>query len=182
MTSLQGRLLVASPKLVDPNFFHSVVLIVQHRQKGALGVVLNRPSQIAVRTAWKRISQTPCRIDALLHHGGPCDGPLMVVHTNQVLSQTQVMPGIHFSTEKDAIQQLVAQKHGPMKFFVGYAGWVKGQIEMELEEGGWLTVEAAGQNIFSPEDQWESLRRAAQRAAAPAWLDPAMIPDDPSVN
>ena len=74
MKSLQGHLLVASPKLVDPNFFHTVVLLVQHNQEGALGLVLNRPLQTTVQEMWQEVGESQCEVDQPLHQGGPCEG------------------------------------------------------------------------------------------------------------
>src|SRR5437764_733950 len=102
MTSLQGQLLIASPKLLDPNFAQSVILMIQHNDEGALGLVLNRPLGMSVRSAWEQVSEIPCEIESPLLKGGPCEGPLMVVHTSAALSQVEVLPGVYFSTEKDA--------------------------------------------------------------------------------
>src|SRR5208282_6015778 len=92
MEVLQGRLLIASPRLVDPNFFRSIVLLVQHSEDGALGLILNRQLKISVRSAWAQISQSVCQADGFLYQGGPCDGPLMVLHTIEEFSQHQVLP------------------------------------------------------------------------------------------
>src|SRR3954471_10764496 len=119
MKSLQGNLLIASPKLLDPNFFKSVVLIVQHGDGGALGLILNRKIDVSLQTAWSQVSEEPCGVEGHLHQGGPCEGPLMVVHGEESLGQLEVLPGIHFSTERDSIEELVGRNDGPMKFFVG---------------------------------------------------------------
>jgi putative transcriptional regulator len=185
MKSLQGHLLVASPKLSDPNFFRSVVLIVQHNDDGALGLVLNRPLEPTIGTVWDQVSESPCFADGHLHKGGPCDGPLMVLHTADDHSQIEVVPGVHFTTEKDAVEQLVGDPAGPaLKFFLGYAGWAAGQLEGELAEHSWATTEATPEQIFleDVEPQWDALRRVIARATAAAWVDPRFFPDDPSVN
>lgn len=183
MSSLQGNLLIATPRLVDPNFFHTVVLLVQHDEQGALGVVLNRPMELTLQKAWEDISQSPCSADGMLYQGGPCEGLLLVVHTEEELAQLTVMDGLHFSSEKDAIEQLVVGDSQPMKFFVGYAGWSPGQLEKEVEEGSWLVLPAAADHVFrDAEGLWESLTKQANCSAAYPWLDPKFIPDDPSVN
>ena len=76
MAFIQGHLLVASPKLGDPNFFRAVVLLVRHNEEGAFGVVLNRPSNTLLKEVWSNVSETPCTTEAVIHHGGPCPGPL----------------------------------------------------------------------------------------------------------
>src|SRR5687768_5273835 len=92
MKSLQGQLLIASPKLFDPNFFRSVVLLVQHTDAGALGLVLNRPLEMTINDAWGQVSETPCDATGFLHQGGPCEGPLMVLHTDSALPELPVIP------------------------------------------------------------------------------------------
>lgn len=183
MKSLQGQLLIASPRLMDPNFVRSVVLMVQHGEEGALGLILNRPLEITIASAWEQASEDPCPATGVLYQGGPCEGPLMVVHTNEDLAQMHVLPGVYFSTQKEAVEQLVMVEPGPRKFFVGYAGWGPGQLEGEIEDGGWLTAPATPQNCFADSDElWNDLRKRAARSAAYPWIDPESFPADPSVN
>lgn len=183
MTSLQGQLLIASPKLQDPNFFKSVVLLVQHNDQGALGVILNRPLETTIQEAWPQVSENPCNAEGPLHQGGPCPGPLMVIHTDPTASQIEVCEGIYFSTDKDSIEHLVGQCGGPLKFFINYAGWGPGQLEGEIDAGGWVTTTAARDQIFRADDQlWPAALKLAGRRARLSWIDPGLIPDDPSVN
>lgn len=183
MDSLQGQLLIAAPKLSDPNFFHAVVLLVQHGPEGALGLVLNRPLSAAIGTVWQQVSESPCLIEGFLHQGGPCEGPLMVVHTEAAAGDLEVMPGLHFSTNKDGIERLVESASSPTKFFVGYAGWGAGQLEAEIDTASWLTTAARPEHIFDPPDElWHALHRAASRSARASWIPPGIMPDDPSLN
>jgi putative transcriptional regulator len=184
MTSLQGNLLVASPKLADPNFFHAVVLIVQHNDEGALGLVLNRPLQTTVREMWQEVGDGgDCEIDGPLHQGGPCEGPLMVVHGDEERAEMKIRGGIYFCTSRERIEKLVDGTNGPAKFFVGYAGWTAGQLESEMGEGSWLTAPADAKSVFEGDEHlWTDLVRAISRAAVTHLVDPKRIPDDPSVN
>jgi putative transcriptional regulator len=183
MKSLQGHLLVASPKLIDPNFFHAVVLLVQHNDEGALGLVLNRPLQTTVREMWQEVGESTCEIDGPLHQGGPCEGPLMVIHGQQDSAEIEVSQGIYFCTSRERIEALIGAGDSPMKFFVGYAGWTAGQLEAELEDSSWLTIDANPQAIFEGDEHlWSDLIRALSRAAVTGMVDPKRIPDDPSVN
>lgn len=183
MESLQGHLLIASPQLRDPNFFHSVVLMIQHGGEGALGVVLNRPMEMTIQDAWPQVSGSPCNAEGPLHEGGPCDGPLLVLHTDSTLSQTRVCDGVYFNTEKESIERLVARSAGPLKFFVNYAGWAPDQLEREIAAGGWVTTPAGQEQIFGDDgDLWPAALRLASRRSRLAGIDPKLIPDDPSVN
>ena len=183
MSSLQGQLLIASPKLHDPNFFKAVVLLVQHNDQGALGVILNRPLEAKIEEAWPQVSEAPCNAEGLLHQGGPCPGPLMVLHTDSDASQLEVCPGIYFSTDKESIEQLVGKCAGPLKFFINYSGWGPGQLEGEIEAGGWVTTEAQQDQVFRSDDElWPAVLRLAGRRARLGGIDPKLIPDDPSMN
>ena len=182
MPDLQGQLLIASPKLFDPNFFRSVVLLVQHTENGALGLVLNRPLEMTIANAWEQVSELPCEATGFLHQGGPCDGPLMVLHTDASIPEMPVISDVFFTTDRDAIQQLVTQNHSQMKFFVGYAGWSPGQLESELEDGGWLMISGENKHIFeTDEDLWPTLMREISDAMYRS-LNPKVIPTDPSLN
>jgi putative transcriptional regulator len=183
MDSLQGQLLIAAPRLSDPNFFHTVILLVQHGVDGALGLVLNRPASASVSAVWQQVSESPCLIEGFLHQGGPCEGPLMVVHTDEEASDLEVVTGLYFSTNKNAIERLVDKASSPTTFFVGYAGWGPGQLENELEQASWLTAPAKPEHVFDPPDElWHALHRAAAKASHPSWLPPGIMPDDPSLN
>src|SRR5258705_1954854 len=182
MNSLQGQLLIASPKLFDPNFFRSVILLVQHGENGALGLVLNPPLEMTIANAWEQVSEMPCEATGFLHQGGPCDGPLMALHTDASIPEMTVISDVFFTTDRDSIQQLVTQNHSQMKFFVGYAGWSPGQLEAELEGGGWLMTPAAKLHIFGDvEDLWPVLMKEISEAIYQG-LNPKVIPEDPSMN
>lgn len=181
--SLKGHLLIASPRLRDPNFFRTVVFLVQHDEKGSLGLVLNRPLDVSVRAAWKQISSMPCEIDGPLRRGGPCEGVLMALHTDLQASDLEVIEGVHFSTTKHTIEHLVTHGADPVRLFAGYAGWAPGQLESELAEGAWFVVPATSESVFDDEKgSWELLFRSAERSMLSQWLDPKLLPDDPSMN
>jgi len=105
----------------------------------------------------------------------------MVIHTDEEFSDLEISPGIQFSTDSDAVQQLVRQNNCPMKFFVGYAGWGPGQLEGEMEEGSWLTTDATDELVFNIEDPWLDIMRQL-RTASTAWINPKCAPEDPSNN
>jgi putative transcriptional regulator len=183
MKSLQGYFLIASAKLLDPNFFHSVILVVQHDENGAIGLVLNQPTQMTIAQAWSQISQAPYENSALVHQGGPCEGPLMVLHARESAAQVAVLPGVYFSNQADSITSLVELDADPMRFFVGYAGWQAMQLESEIAESAWMVLPASAAEVFdAPADQWTVLTRRFQRSTAVANIDPKLIPRDPSMN
>ncbi len=179
---LIGKVLVASPMLLDPNFAHAVVLIVQHDKRGAMGLVLNRPLETSVGDAWSQVSSVPYPNEDPLYQGGPCEGPLMVIHHDAARAQIEVMPEIYLSSDADAVKGLVADDEEPMKFFVGYSGWTEMQLERELAEGAWHVSPIEAEQVLStPPALWEELVKHLRHMVMPA-VDPRLIPPDPSVT
>ncbi len=180
MKSLRGQLLIASPQMRDPNFAQTVLFIVQHDEDGALGLVLNRPTQTTIRDAWEQLNEESCTCEQPLYQGGPCPGPLMALHTSDGDAEVELLGGICFSAEASSVGALVGREESPIKYFLGYAGWSPGQLEKELGEGSWLTTEAAPELVFSDDTrQWKFLVRSL---TAPPGVRRDRIPEDPSVN
>jgi len=180
MAKFQGQLLLASARLMDPNFVRTVVLMVQHDAKGSLGLVVNRPLEITIQQACEQALDTQCSVEGMLHQGGPCEGPLMVLHEYEDKADLTVTPGVYFTTEKDKIEWLLQNNDRSIKFFVGYAGWGPGQLEAEMETGSWVTAAASDHRVFDEDErQWMRLMTEVTLGQS---IDPRMIPDDPSLN
>jgi putative transcriptional regulator len=187
MTSpLKGKVLIASPHLLDPKFAKTVVLIVQHDENGAMGLIINRALQTTVEEVWKQVSSVPYPNSDPLFQGGPCEGPLIVLHKDAARGQLEVCDGVWLSSDSEAVKVLVDEATEPLKFFVGYAGWSASQLEAELAEGAWQLAQIdAALLLATPQGVWEELQRAARKAMRerlrPA-VNPRLIPPDPSVN
>ncbi len=184
MESRAGQLLIASPKLLDPNFARTVTLIVEHGESGALGLVLNRRTETRMNEAWEQVSDAPCEHRGWVYRGGPCEGPLMAVHTHSERSQFEPLPGVHVTADREDLEWLMAADAGPMRCFVGYAGWGAGQLEVEVETSSWLLVRADETEVFdrAAEGQWAALLRRVDPAQAALALNPRIVPSDPSHN
>ncbi len=183
---LKGKVLIASPALQDPNFARSVVLIVQHDENGAMGLIINRALETTVGEAWTQVSSVPYPNEDPLFQGGPCEGPLIVLHKDSVKGQMEVYDGIYLSSDADAVKSLVDEVSDPLKFFVGYAGWTAMQLESELAEGAWQVAEInSGLILSTPNELWEELQKRIAAIAHPSVrpaVDPKFMPPDPSVN
>jgi putative transcriptional regulator len=184
MKSLHAHLLVAAPQLPDPNFYRTVVLMIQHDEDGAFGVVLNRPSDITIGEIWEQVAHKPCDSLDPINLGGPVEGPLMAIHTQESYSENEILPGVFLAMQKEYLNKIVQQKDRPFRLFSGYAGWAGGQLENELEVGGWLTTPATYDYIFRhPDDLWKQVASdigndilfSTQKHKRP-------LPDDPSLN
>ncbi len=185
MPDLRGQMLIAMPSLLDPNFYRSVVLILRHDQAGAMGVVLNRPLTVTIKEAWEKISDVPCKTTANLFVGGPCTGPLLVLHDGRAVPDQPIIDGLHFSIEAQNIKRIIEQNIQPARFFVGSAGWSPNQLETELDSESWLTCPATETVAFTKLHQsriWIMLTRiATMRYVAPQTPD-RFFPADPQLN
>jgi putative transcriptional regulator len=181
--SIAGHFLVASRYLRDPNFAQSVVLMIHHDQQGAMGVVINRPSDKTVRDVWELIGNDPCDRDDHIYVGGPVPGPLVALHSLEALSDHEVLPGLYVSTHKDSIDLIVRRKNVQLRLCSGNAGWGSGQLEGEMEAGGWLSTRASVDDVFADHETiWKTVtQRIGLEIMAPD-LDLEHVPPDPSLN
>jgi putative transcriptional regulator len=180
---LAGHFLVASRYLRDPNFAKSVVLMIQHDAEGAVGVVINRPAEKSIREVWDTLKYDPCERDDVIYIGGPVPGPLVAVHTLEPFSEREVLAGVHVAMHRDAIDVIVRRKDVSLRLYSGHAGWGSGQLEGELEAGGWLTTEATREEIFADHETiWKSVtERIGLEIMAPD-IGEKFVPTDPSLN
>lgn len=183
MRSLSGYLLVASPRLPDENFSRTVVLIIHHDEQGALGVVLNRPTDSTIREVWESLSDEPCDSEERIHIGGPVSGPLMALHTNEDCAETEVLPGIFFATHRDRLSQIVQEQGFPFRIYNGYSGWASGQLESELKYGGWMVLPASFDYVFGDADEmWQKAAQEIGEQIISPLLNDVPLPDDPASN
>jgi putative transcriptional regulator len=179
--SYAGKLLVATPELLDPNFHRTVVLICLHDEEGAFGLVLNRPLEERVvdhLPAWGEWATQP----PVIFHGGPVDASAVVGLARARAIDALSIPvsrGIgllHLEREPgEWLESLDA-----MRVFVGYAGWGGGQLEAEVAQNAWFVVDALPGDPFTEEP--EVLYRNVLRRQPGELAMFAFLPADPSVN
>jgi putative transcriptional regulator len=181
---LSGRLLVASPTLEDPTFRRAVILMLDHGDDGALGLVVNRPMKVDVSTvlpAWQPYTTAPGRLFA----GGPVqlDSALGLVTLPGNAEEPigiRLLIGSIGLVDLDSPPENVAPGLAGLRIFAGYAGWSAGQLEGEIDEGAWFVVDSEPRDAFTdyPERLWrEVLRRQRGRLAMVS-----TYPDDPTLN
>jgi putative transcriptional regulator len=174
MESLAGQLLIASPTLTD-YFERTVILMLAHGEEGAMGVVLNRPSELDVADAVPALADA-AGDDEMVHLGGP-------------VSPRSVVALAEFDDPDDAANHVfgavgvldperVDAAVGRLRVFSGYAGWGPGQLELELEQDAWFVVPALPEDPFLDQDLWPI---ALQRKGG-AYALLARMPADPSLN
>ena len=184
METLQGQFLVAPPRLIEPNFHRTIILVLQHDENGALGLVLNRPTNSEIDNIWEVMTGTSLSSEGVLYIGGPVDGPIMMLHTRPEFSEQQVMPGLYVSSQKTNLAKLVSEKALPYKVFSGYAGWTEGQLDAEIQHGGWLVSPASPDEVFSMknEDPWKELCERMGHSVLQVATGQTQIPPNPEIN
>jgi putative transcriptional regulator len=143
------------PNMADPHFTRTLTFICEHNDKGALGLVVNRPIEMSLQTLLEQVS-IPLGTEQFksipVHFGGPVQvdrGFVLHKPLGQWQSTLAVSPEVGLTTSKD-ILQAVARGEGPPHLLItlGYAGWAPGQLENELAQNAWLTVQARPEVIF----------------------------------
>ena len=179
--SLRGRLLLASPSLVDANFRRTVVLLGEHGDEGAMGVVLNRPSDALVDEAVPALAPLAATGE-LLHIGGPVQPEAVLVVadvSNPGVASELIVGDVGFLRGDLELEELAAGTRRA-RIYAGYAGWSPGQLEAELETSDWIVAEAKPDDLFAPPagDLWgDVLRRKGGQFRLIATMPP-----DPSLN
>jgi putative transcriptional regulator len=176
-----GRILISEPGLIDQYFKRSVILIVEHNDKGTVGFVLNRLIELNPHELMPDFPNFP----SLVSIGGPVSpNSIHFIHTvGDIIPDTiQVAEGLYWGGDFEAVKALINQnKITPrqIRFFVGYSGWGKNQLNKELKEGSWVVSELdIVQIMAAKEDLWS--RIVAQMG--PKYKSWTLYPENPSLN
>lgn len=159
---LTHHFLIAMPSMVDPNFSRTLTYVCEHNDQGALGVVINRPIDMTLAALFEKLDlklADPSLRQMPVYYGGPVQQDRgFVVHQpiGEWKSTLAVRERVGLSTSRDILES-VGLGNGPTRLIVtlGYAGWAAGQLEHELAQNAWLTVEATDEIIFDlpPEER-----------------------------
>jgi putative transcriptional regulator len=173
---LSNQFLMAMPGMVDGEFAGTVIYLCEHSPKGALGLVINRPTDLSVAGLLEKIDLTleiALPQNAAVYFGGPVHTDRgFVLHSPAGSFSSSIQLGqLALTTSRDVLQA-VAQGNGPDRMLVtlGYSGWGAGQLESEIAQNAWLTVPASAEVIFAtpPEDRYAAALKLLG-------IDPAML-------
>jgi putative transcriptional regulator len=154
--NLTHHFLIAMPAMADPHFAHTLTYVCEHNKDGALGIVVNKPIDMTLSALFEQID-VPLSDDSLgttaVHFGGPVQvdrGFVLHRPLGNWQSTLAISDDMGLTTSKDVLQA-VGRGDGPRDVFVslGYAGWSAGQLEQELAQNAWLTVEADAELVFA---------------------------------
>ena len=181
MHSLRGQLLIAGPALVDPNFARSVVLILEHSDEGAMGLILNRPVEATVGEAAPELEEVVDG-EAPIFQGGPVQpqGVIVLAEFDDPEDAAMLVVGRVGPLSASADLDTVAVVDGRSRAFAGHAGWGEGQLESELERDDWFVDPAHAEDAFA--DDPLSLWGAVLERKGGKYALVARMPEDPRVN
>jgi|GEM_PF-320265 len=158
----RGRLLIAARRLRDPRFAHSVILLVEYGEQGAVGVIINFPTRITLGEALPDFDRSAGRGDRI-YRGGPVgrDHLLLLVRAPQAPeNSSRVIADLYLSASLDTLRQVIGAGRA-FHAYAGYAGWAPGQLESEVARGDWHVTEGGPELVFEaqPEKLWSRLIR-----------------------
>ncbi len=170
--TIRGHLLIAGPRLKDPNFFKAAVLLVEHNDEGAMGLVINRPSSVTVANALAGhfdLSQAT----GYVYQGGPVEQTaLFILHNSQSLDpdETPIIPELFIGSCAEVFEEVVQTSlldHSiRYRIFSGCSGWGAGQLEAELVRGDWFVMRSNLDYVFAddPYTVWDELMEQVHKA------------------
>jgi putative transcriptional regulator len=179
--SIRGKFLIAGKHLRDSNFFKSIVLMLEHNDEGAMGLVINRPMEVSLSEALSKHFDFPSS-DHFLFSGGPVEtNALLILHnsTDHDQEHESIVPGVFVGTSPDIFERVV-QSIGDQdtdfqfRIFAGYSGWGAGQLEFEVDRGDWYAVPAKSFHVFgkNPYEVWDDVMQSF-------YEDHRILPDQP---
>ena len=182
--NLTNQFLIAMPGMADDNFSGTVVYLCEHSDKGALGLVINKPIDITLKNLFEKVELSLDGSDLAeqpVYFGGPVQTERgFVLHELQgedaaAFSSTLAVPGgLAMTTSKDVLEAM-SSGQGPRRVLItlGYSGWSAGQLEDEIGRNGWLTVDAQPEVIFDT-----PVEKRYERALGLLGIDPRMLSPD----
>jgi len=164
-TLTTGTLLVASPELGDPNFARSVILVLRHDDEGTIGVVLNRPTNLVPATVFPELGANIGGYQGHLFRGGPIAATRLLYIVRGLAAATvsgpEVLDKVFLSIDDESLPDMVRLADGTndLRLYAGHAAWAPGQLQMEINAGGWQLLPGSPELVFhaDPGGLWAEL-------------------------
>ncbi len=184
MQSLKGHLLIATPQLISPMFSRSVILMLDHNEDGAMGVIVNQPINTTISDLAGKIFEKDFEWSKPLYLGGPVPGSLLVLHTEEFLGDHEIIPGVYVTLEASSVQELIRERVEPSLIIANYSGWGPGQLEGEFNWDSWVTLPATSEHVFwtGERDLWKVVVSEVNARKLSDFLGLKTHPADPTWN
>lgn len=178
----KGKILISEPFLNDPNFKRTIILLTEHSAEGSIGFVMNKPTAFRISEVIEGFPE----FDSIVYYGGPVQlNTLQFIYRGDSIidGSLEILPGLQWGGSFEALKALINSKAiqpEDFRFFLGYSGWVEGQIEDEIEINSWIVADTNIDNIFSkdPDNLWRDVLKSMGKKFAIL----ASFPENPSVN
>jgi putative transcriptional regulator len=185
--SINGMLLVATPKVSEGLFQQSVCLVVNHNQQGAAALLLNRPIPTIDVLGAALSAKLPALASkpdiSRLHFGGPCSGPLVAIHKHKEFAEAGGLNGIYIAADLAKVEQAAKVADDDFRLIVGHSLWQPGQLENEIKSGCWYILPAMPDLVFAPDDEmWGRGMRFVGRALLSSMTGIKHFPESPLLN
>lgn len=177
-----GILLIADPFLKDPNFLRTVVLLCEHNEQGSFGFVLNRQYENTLDELIPELEGHPLPV----YYGGPVQtDSIHFIHRypDEIPGGQEILKGVYWGGDFEALVNLIKEitiDPDKIRFYIGYSGWSEKQLQQEIDEKTWLTVEASRKLVFNT--PYESAWKESIRHLGGDYEIMANFPIDPQLN
>jgi putative transcriptional regulator len=184
MQSLKGYLLIATPQLQSPIFTHSVILMIDQNEDGALGVILNQQISTTMTDLAGKVFVEGFEWDKPISLGGPVASSLMVLHTDESLADEEIIRGVYVTTDGSKVQELIEQRSEPSLVVANHSGWGPGQLDHEIRRDSWLTLPATIDHVFwtGEKELWKAAINQVSFQKLTELVGVHELPPDPSLN
>jgi putative transcriptional regulator len=184
MQSLEGHLLIATPQLESTIFARSVILMLEASEQAAAGVILNQPIKTTLTELSGKIFAEDFEWDKPISLGGPMASSLMVLHSEELLADKEVIHGVYFTVEPSKVHELVEQRPEPSLVLANYSAWGPGQLDGELKRDSWLTLPATREQVFwnGRLELWRTVFNEVRTRSLARLLRIRELPANPGLN
>lgn len=178
----KGKLLISEPFLNDPNFKRTIILLIENNEEGAIGFILNKPTELTLKDAIENYPD----FDTTVYYGGPVQlNTLQFIHRagDIVEDSMDIGNGLYWGGSFEQLRTLIKDKlvkAEDFRFFIGYSGWGEGQLEEEMKINSWIVADSKIENIFC--DEPDKLWREILKGMGKKFAILASFPENPSVN
>lgn len=167
-----GLFLYAAPRIADPRFAETVVLLIKHDRDGSLGLVVNQPSDVSLGKVLPEVPEAR-RSEVPVYWGGPVQPEATIALLRDVAPgprMQRVLPGVHLATDREDVRAALSlpRPERAIRVYSGYAGWARAQLATEVRSGSWVLDEADAASVFAPDPTtlWEKVYEILQRRVA----------------